>query len=428
MNCISLKEYDYLYTESSGGNVPDACFKWLKETVLSRQKNEEKAFLKFASRKGKESLQVINYVGLLQTPDGTCIEILPKITNQFQDRDKAVHLLLKMLKAVHKLPALESTEANLGLKNQPLIEILISMFLKHVAHLVHKGIRSDYQRVHDTRAFLKGRLQVSKQIRQPTTKHHLFCIEFDQYRQDRPENRLLRSALDKVLKWSKNIANQRLARELQFSFADISPSHQYKADIARWSNDRSMVHYRPALPWVKLILATQTPWFMNDSWKGISLLFPMEQLYEQYLGKILKMQLPKGFVLTEQASRYSLTQHKGQNWFRLKPDFLITLNNQPLVVLDAKWKLIDARQDNSREKYGLSQADFYQLFAYGEKYLPHGGDLFIIYPKHEIFEQPLEEFLFTENLKLWIVPFDMDQDRVIFPANFTLKKDMSLVI
>lgn len=415
MNCISLKEYDHLHAISAGGDVPDRCFNWLKNTVLFRQKDGQQEFLRFSTRQGKESLQVINYVGILQTPDGTCLEILPKIAKGKQQRDQAVRLLFKMLRVVHELPALDTTDADLSTKDRPLLEILISIFLKHVADLVHKGIRSDYQRVHDTRAFLKGRLNVARQIRQPSTKQHLFCIEYDQYQQDRPENRLIRSALDQVLKWTNETVNQRLARELSFSFAEISPSPQYVADFNRWSVNRDMVYYQPVLPWIKLILATQTPWFMKDQWAGVSLLFPMQQLYEKYLGHILNKQLPKGFTLIEQASRYSLAEHKGSQWFKLKPDFVITVNKQTAVVMDAKWKLLEASKGNSREKYGLSQADFYQLFAYGQKYLPKGGELFLIYPKYEQFEIPLPEFIFSEKLKLWVVPFDMENDQVVFP-------------
>ena len=36
-------------------------------------------------------------------------------------------------------------------------------------------------------------------------------------------------------------------------------------------------------------------------------------------------------------------------------------------MLDTKWKLLDLADRKSN--YGLKQSDFYQLFAYGNKYL-----------------------------------------------------------
>ncbi|WP_257984960.1 hypothetical protein [Shewanella sp. 11B5] len=37
----------------------------------------------------------------------------------------------------------------------------------------------------------------------------------------------------------------------------------------------------------------------------------------------------------------------------------------------------------------------YQLFAYGEKYLKGQGDLYLIYPKHIGFIEPLANFEFN---------------------------------
>ncbi|WP_257813292.1 McrC family protein [Burkholderia glumae] len=38
-------------------------------------------------------------------------------------------------------------------------------------------------------------------------------------------------------------------------------------------------------------------------------------------------------------------------------------------------QLIDGSKANNAEKYGLSQADFYQLHAYGQAYLDGQGDV-----------------------------------------------------
>ncbi len=158
MKCISCREYDIFLPHFYGGELPDSCFNWLKNLSLVNQKDGEKEFIKLISRRGQEALQIRNYVGLLQTPDGTCIEILPKTSIDEICREDAVKLLFKMLKVVYDLSAVESTAANLAVTNQPLIEILISQFLMHVTKLVHKGLRSDYFRINAQKYFLKGRL------------------------------------------------------------------------------------------------------------------------------------------------------------------------------------------------------------------------------------------------------------------------------
>jgi 5-methylcytosine-specific restriction enzyme subunit McrC len=83
------------------------------------------------------------------------------------------------------------------------------------------------------------------------------------------------------------------------------------------------------------------------------------------------------------------------------------------VVLDTKWKLLSTA--DTENKYGLSQSDFYQMFAYGHNYLPGEGDMILIYPKTENFQAALQPFKFSEKLRLWVTPFDLENDQMHWP-------------
>jgi 5-methylcytosine-specific restriction enzyme subunit McrC len=152
-------------------------------------------------------------------------------------------LLLKMLNVVYKLKPRESTEASLATRQGSLLEILIARFLQEVSHIVHRGIRSDYVRIKEEAAFIKGRLRIAQQIRQPISRQHYFQIEYDKFLPDRAENRLIKAALRVVSKSSQQMDNQRLARELLFVFDAIPFATQINNDFARWSTQRDMVHY-----------------------------------------------------------------------------------------------------------------------------------------------------------------------------------------
>ena len=91
----------------------------------------------------------------------------------------------------------------------------------------------------------------------------------------------------------------------------------------------------------------------------------MEAVFEAYVAKHLARQLERSFTLKTQARSFSLVRHQGQDWFRLKPDLLVRESAANRLVLDTKWKLLDSTKANGSEKYGLSQADFYQLDANG---------------------------------------------------------------
>lgn len=104
-------------------------------------------------------------------------------------------------------------------------------------------------------------------------------------------------------------------------------------------------------------------------------------------------------------------EKSSQRWFMLKPDFIIT--GGQTLVLDAKWKLLDSRVDDSLRKYEISQSDLYQMFAYGQKYLHGKGNMMLIYPRHLYFDVPLPVFRFDEDLSLWCVPFDLESGRLV---------------
>ena len=105
------------------------------------------------------------------------------------------------------------------------------------------------------------------------------------------------------------------------------------------------------------------------------------------------------------ARSQSLCTHDEASIFQLEPDIFITQGAQRWV-LDTKWKLLD--EADRRGKYGLSQSDFYQLYAYGKQYLGGAGHMALIYPRTERFTHPLKPFHFDERLSLWVLPFDLD--------------------
>ena len=465
---VLLREYDCLYqcgsAPSEGLTIDQDSYDYLRESVLARKSDSPEndtgqgddpgesgspEIFRLMSRAGHECIQARNYVGLVKTPAGTNIEILPKTLGEEESSAKARNLLLKMIAVALDLATLEK-DASLGSHEAPLIDALIKRFLDQTNRLVHKGLRRDYQRTASTRPYIRGRLNISKQMRQPVSKLETFHIEFDLYSIDTPENRLIKLALEKALKLSASSDNQRMAKELLPAFGQATYPNDIQYEFSRWRDRRDMVHYRPLKPWVTLLLRNLSPMLYQGQWEGVSMLFPMEQLFEKYVGFCLRKQLPRRYKITEQASRKHLVKHNRQNWFQLKPDFLVSTEGENISVLDAKWKLLDSRLGNSKDKYGMSQQDVYQLFAYGKKYLdgnrdgrsePGAGtlayekkhldgnrDMYLIYPCNRQFKKPLPVFQFTETLSLWAVPLDLDSGEVLFPQQaFKTESGLALI-
>jgi 5-methylcytosine-specific restriction enzyme subunit McrC len=64
-----------------------------------------------------------------------------------------------------------------------------------------------------------------------------------------------------------------------------------------------MAHYQAIKPWCELILNKQMPIAVSGEWQGMSLLFPMEKLFEKYVERCLRQQLCRAAELTPQSKR-----------------------------------------------------------------------------------------------------------------------------
>jgi len=352
-------------------------------------------------------LRLDSYVGIIHTPCGTDIEILPKHVAEDDSPENSRALLCKLIASALNLPYRETGTADLQLFRFPLTEWIMRQFLNALDRLLKRGLRFDYQQVEEEQPYLRGQLDMARQMRQPPGREHRFHQRHAVFLPDRPENRLLRLALNTVCQQAREADNWRLAHELHAIMQAIPASRQVKLDFAHWRNDRLLAHYQPIRPWCELILGEQIPLAVQGQSKGISLLFPMERLFEQHVARTLKQQLPPTVYLRPQAASEYLCRHDDKDMFRLKPDLLMALGRQKWL-LDTKWKRLDAgARDN---KYDLAQQDFYQMLAYGHKYLESKGEMVLIYPKTREFPAPLKPFFFSPELILHVWPYDLEND------------------
>ncbi|WP_180108936.1 MULTISPECIES: McrC family protein [unclassified Acinetobacter] len=398
--------------------IPEKAFMYLCELSASFSKHGAKVF----ELAGHRKLKLDQYVGVIETPCGTRIEILPKHVELNGESDQEVigqerKLLQKMLSVSLHLPYREAGSANLNRFKQPLHEWIMTQFLASFERLVQRGLRFDYNRVQEEQKFLRGQLQHVKYMRQPPTKKHIFPIEHDVYEVNRPENRLIRTALEMVCKKTKDANNWKLAQELRLMTSEIPRSLNIQQDFRQWQSGRLLALYAEIKPWTELILGEYMPVSTQGEWRGMSLLFPMEKLFENFVAYHLRRNLPEYTVKTQHATEH-ICQHQQRNIFKLKPDIFIECPDAKPIVMDTKWKLID--QNDRAGRYGLKDSDIQQMFAYSHYYLKHDSDVVLVYPyRKDKFTHSLDDFEFrlTTSAKLRVVPFNVDD-----PKSFKINK------
>ncbi len=145
----------------------------------------------------------------------------------------------------------------------------------------------------------------------------------------------------------------------------------------------------------------------------MSMLFPMERLFERYVLGSLRMIAPNDFEIHPQHGAMHLCSQEGEDWFQMKPDILVRSGDQRWII-DAKWKRLSTDRDKN---YELSQADFYQLFAYGQKYLGGAGEMFLVYPAVSDFPMIRTPFKLSDNLLLHVLPFDLERRQALTPSS-----------
>jgi 5-methylcytosine-specific restriction enzyme subunit McrC len=423
MNLRTVFEFGKVVAGEAGAGdntVPPSVFAWLESQCLENDDGAP-AWLKLCRDGPCRAIQFTSRVGVVRAPCGYQIEILPKIGHDTSVGEARLRLM-EMLQCLQEFRHTKLAAANLATARMPLLEVFIQQFLGEVAALVRRGLRSDYIAQEGNLPALRGRLMIAHQISKNLVRPDRFYTQHDEFSQDRAENRLIHSALRIALRTCKSYENQRLARELCFAFADVPLAKDVACELKRIRLDRGMGYYAAALDWAKLILARMSPTAVAGQKAAQSFLFPMDALFEAYVGKHVARQLHKKYSLHAQSSSHHLVAHRHDRWFKMKPDLIVRDRKAPHLVLDVKWKRLDAAKDNGKDKYQLSQSDFYQMYAYGHHYLDGQGAIVLIYPKTDAFAKPLPFFDFpkTAGMRLWVLPFCLDTRKLVLPPSMQL--------
>ena len=406
---ISLVENDLIVNARDGSAmpetavaVPESVFEALRQLAFDTDSVE--GLFTFFVRKGSEYIRVCRYVGLLTLPDGTQVEILPKIGRGPATRS----VLLAMLRHLEHGPFRTLTSAHTNATHLPLWEVFVMAFLDALEPIMQQGIQRTYVAVESNERYWKGRFQATRQLRENAQHAERLAVRYDMLTADVPHNRILKTTLLFLQQRTKTTILQQRIRQLLCALDDVPVSESLPNDLQIINRlDRVFARYEPALRWAVALLGNRAYGVKPGRTADLSLLFPMERVFEDYVAYGVRRFWPEaGAVTVQESSAHLVDEHVGMPKFRLRPDLLIRHHDQTFV-LDTKWKQINSREPgmtSAAGTYGIEQADLYQLYAYGKKYA--ASDLFLIYPASDTFQNPLPVFGYDAHTRLHVVPFD----------------------
>ena len=355
----------------------------------------------FTVRNG--SLHAQNYVGIIETRRGTVIEILPKIDLSPGGDDDTRRVFMTMLRHWRRLGQAQLDGASIrAVHHLDMFEAFVHLFLTSVVLLTRRGLARTYRTREANLPRLRGRILFPRHVRENLVDRSRFYVGYDEFTADRPANRLIHLALRRLAAVVRHPANRQRVHQLRIMFSDVPTSTNLDDDWARHRVDRSMRHYDAVMPWVGLFLFGHGLATFSGPHVSRALLFPMEEVFEDFVTAAVRRHQQRFAVRAQGPKQHLATDAVDRPAFWMKPDMALLERDQVRFILDAKWK----RLHPSERNHGVSQADAYQLFAYGKRY--GCRRVVLVYPRTAEFRETVRvRFTGDEDLELACFPFDV---------------------
>ncbi|MDU2395618.1 MAG: McrC family protein [Staphylococcus warneri] len=368
---LTVKEFQGIKKEDLGEINFNLFENFIEENSGDDVEERLSDFLRISSHKGVKVIKPQNYVGVINIDNKVQIEILPKI--DIGDDNELRKLFLKMLSSLKEFKGKSFKNAQINDSKLPIYEVFIQMYLNEVQELLKKGLKSDYLTIEGNLTFFKGKFLINQHLKHNIIRKDRFYMAYDEFHINRPENRLIKTTLLKLNKISSNGKNQLLAKRLLAEFEMVNQSTNIDKDFSLVKKDRNAQAYQSLMIWSQVFLKNKSFSTFKGTENVNALLFPMEKIFEAYVAKQLKIKFPEWNVETQKDDKYLFDNPKT---FGLKPDIYMSKGGSA-IVLDTKWKKLI---ENSK-KYGISESDMHQMYAYAYKY--DVENVILIYPKHK---------------------------------------------
>lgn len=329
-------------------------------------------------------------VGAIAAP-GCSLEILPKVDPEApaEDAQTVRRRLVTLLDLALDLGIGAGGAMAMAHGSDSLLDILIRLFADQLLAETRRGLPRQYVSCEDDLPALRGRLCVARQYTTHAVRPDRLACQYDLLSSDIALLQVMAASVVFLRKHAQAPATQRLLDELRYVFAEVSlvplsalPWGKVKIDRTnrRWEN-----LYRLA----RLLMRREWQATSHDpaAHEGITLLFPMEKLFEDAVATLLRRALARApwargiEVATQAGARKCLGEWseaevtKGQH-FATFPDIQLKRGSDVLAIIDTKWKRLD--ENPLSKKKGVSQADVYQMMAYARLY--RCQRLMLLYP------------------------------------------------
>jgi 5-methylcytosine-specific restriction enzyme subunit McrC len=317
--------------------------------------------LRVEYRRGKQVvLHTDHRVGVVALPDGPTIEIQPKIG------EPNLVTLLRYANGTEPTHLSHETELESGTN---FVDTVAALFLEELEAVLSQGLRREYVDVEGTEEYLRGRLNIQRQLAGGPGKTDFEC-DYDEFTYDTTLNQTILCVVNTLssLVDSTEIAGElreyesRLRRRV--TLREVSIEEAERVELTRLTD-----YYEKVLALSRLVLKHI---YIEDIVVGegasYSLLIGMNDVFEKVVERTARETVDErnGWSVEGQARTDNLL--RGSPSIRMQPDFVVKRHGEPVLVGDAKWKT------------KVKNNDVYQIVAYQTAYNAPGV---LVYPDND---------------------------------------------
>ena len=239
-------------------------------------------------------------------------------------------------------------------EHRDLLPALAHAVERQVDQALRQGLLQGYRATEESALVVRGRIREAEQIRRRFGATLPVEVAYDEFTTDIAENRILRTAVERLLRLPgvPGDVRRRLLHQ-RARLADVTPvvrGHR----LPGWHSSRLNSRYQPALHLARVILDGASAEHAPGGLRVDGFLFDMNQLFEDFVTVALR----ETFRGTGHTARLQDSHHLDEaSVIRMRPDFVLYgADGTPAAVVDAKYK--------AEKRGSFPEADLYQMLAY----------------------------------------------------------------
>ncbi|WP_316755420.1 McrC family protein [Streptomyces herbicida] len=239
-------------------------------------------------------------------------------------------------------------------EEQDLLPALAHAVERQMDRALRQGLLQGYRAAEETALVVRGRIREAEQMRRRFGAALPVEVAYDEFTTDIAENRILRTAVERLLRLPgvPREVRRRLLHQ-RARLIDVTAVVRGRP-LPDWRPTRLNARYHHALHLARAVLEDASAEHAPGGLHIDGFLFDMNKLFEDFV----TVSLREAFHDSAHTSRFQDPHHLDEaSTIRMKPDFVLYgPDRRPCAVVDAKYK--------AEKRGGYPDSDLYQMLAY----------------------------------------------------------------